>query len=192
MIDVRRIVSENRRAVWIITAALLINAAIFALVVYPLAQRVTSGQQQSGAATAELRAAQKTHTSARGTVTGKKEADVELQKFYKDVLPPDLSGARRVLYPHVPQLAQAANLTMVKYQWSEPESQRHSALTKLTMTLFLSGDYTNVRRFIHELEAAPEFLVLESVVVTSEAEGERKLNITAQVATYFRASDNGN
>jgi hypothetical protein len=60
------------------------------------------------------------------------------------------------------------------------------------MTLFLSGDYTNVRRFIHELETASEFLVLESVVVTSESEGERKLNITAQVATYFRATDHGN
>ena len=192
MTDVRRIVSENRRAVWIITAAVLVNAAIYALVVYPLSQRVASGQQQSGAATAELRAAQKAQASARGTVAGKKDADAELQKFYRDVLPPDQSGARRILYPHVPQLAQAANLTTVKYQWSDPESHRNSALTKLTMTLFLSGDYTNIRRFIHELETAPEFLVLESVIVTSETDGDRKLNITAQVATYFRGADNGN
>ena len=192
MIDVRRIVSENRRVVWIIAAGLIINAAMYALVVYPLAQRVQSGEQQAGAATTERMTAGKTHAAARGTVTGKKEADAELQKLYRDVLPPDLSGARRVLYPHVPQLVQSANLTMVKYQWAEPESSRDSELTKLTMTIFLSGDYTNIRRFIHELETAPEFLVLESVVVTSDADGERKLNIMAQVATYFRSTANGN
>ena len=33
------------------------------------------------------------------------------------------------------------------------------------MTLIVSGEYGNVRRFIHQLETAPEFLVLESVSV---------------------------
>jgi hypothetical protein len=42
MIDVRRIVQENRRVVYILAAALVINAALYALVVYPLSQRVTS------------------------------------------------------------------------------------------------------------------------------------------------------
>jgi Tfp pilus assembly protein PilO len=190
--DVRRIVSENRRVVWIIAAALVINAAAYALVVYPLARRVKTGEQQAGAATAELVAARKTHAAARGTVAGKKEADVELQNFYRDVLPPDLSGARRMLYPHLPQLAENSNLRMIRYKWGDPEGARGSELKKLPLTLFLSGDYTNIRRFIHELETAPEFIVLESVVVTSEAEGERRLTITAQVATYYRAADNGN
>ena len=58
------------------------------------------------------------------------------------------------------------------------------------MTLIVSGEYGNVRRFIHQLETAPEFLVLESVsVMTSE---DRALNVTARVSTYYRASDHGN
>ena len=81
MTDVRRIISENRRAVWIIAAGLIVNVALYALVVYPLAQRVKSGQEQAGAATAELVAARKTHGAARGTVAGKKEADAELKRF---------------------------------------------------------------------------------------------------------------
>ena len=48
------------------------------------------------------------------------------------------------------------------------------------MTLSLSGDYANIRRFIHQLETAPEFLVLESVIVTQTQEGERRLNVTAR------------
>ena len=99
MIDARRIVSEHRRVVYLIVGALLVNIALYALVVFPLARRVQTGEQQAGDATRELVAAQKVYASARGTVTGKKDADVELLKFYKDVLPADLSEARRVLYP---------------------------------------------------------------------------------------------
>jgi Tfp pilus assembly protein PilO len=191
MIDMRRIVKENRRAVWIITAALIINAAMYAMVVYPLAKRVQSGEQQAGEATRELVAARKAYAAARGTVTGKKEADEELQKFYRDVLPADLSGARRILYPHLDQLARSANVETVKYTW-DPQPNKTGDLRKLTMTLTLAGEYSNVRRFIHELETAPEFLVLERVAVTTEGEGSRKLNVTAHVATYYRAAENGN
>ena len=189
MTDLRRIVSENRRIVWSLTAALVANAALYALVVYPLSQRVHTEEQEAGDATRDLNAARRTFMAAQGTVTGKKQADEELQKFYRDVLPPDLSGARRILYPHLDQLARSSNLRTLSYRLS-PDSQRGGNLRKLTMTLILSGEYTNIRRFIHELETAPEFLVLESVTVTQDTD-RRGLNVTAHVATYYRTGDDG-
>jgi hypothetical protein len=191
MIDVRRIVQENRRVVYILAAALVINAALYALVVYPLSQRVTSGEQEAGESTRALVAARKTFDSARGTVSGKKEADAELVKFYEDVLPPDLSGARRVLYPRLDQLARKANLTLGAYRF-HLDANPIGDLRKITMTMNLTGDYSSVRRFIHELETAPEFLVLESVAVTAASEGDRRLNVVAQVATYYRTPEHGN
>ena len=191
MTDIRRIVQENRRVVYILAAALVINAALYALVVYPLSQRVTSGEQEAGESTRALVAARKTFDSARGTVSGKKEADAELVKFYEDVLPPDLSGARRVLYPRLDQLARKANLTLGAYRF-HLDANPIGELRKISMTMNLTGDYTSVRRFIHELETAPEFLVLESVAVTAAAEGDRRLNVVAQVATYYRAPEHGN
>ena len=71
-----------------------------------------SGEQEAGEATRRLNAARRTFEAARGTVTGKKEADAELAKFYQDVLPADFSAARRVLYPHLDQLARKANLSV--------------------------------------------------------------------------------
>ena len=190
MTDIRRIVSEHRRIVYLIVGALVVNIALYALVVYPLSQRVRTGEQQAGDATRELVTARRAFESARGTVTGKKDADAELLKFYEDVLPTDLSAARRTLYPHLDQLARKSNLTTVRYRF-DPEEGKNGELHKLTMTLNLAGEYANVRRFIHELETAPEFLVLESVVVTTDEE-DRKLNVTARVATYYRGADNGN
>jgi Tfp pilus assembly protein PilO len=191
MTDMRRIVSENRRAVWILAAALIVNAALYVLVVRPLSQRVQVGQEQAGEATRELVNARHFYDAARGTVTGKKQADEELQRFYREVLPPDFSGARRMLL-HLEQLASQANVTRTNARFRVDPAATKGNLRKLTMTLSLSGEYANVRRFIHELETAPEFVVLESVTVMQGQEGEQKLNVTAEVATYYRDAENGN
>ncbi len=191
MTDVRRIISEHRRVVYLIVGALLVNIALYALVVFPLARRVQTGEQQAGDSTRELVAAQKVYASARGTVTGKKEADSELLKFYEDVLPADLSEARRVLYPRLTQLASGAKLTTVRSNFEPPEEGKTGNLRRLAMTLIVSGEYSNVRRFIHQLETAPEFLVLENVELTQSEAENRGLNVNLQIATYFRANNGG-
>ena len=190
MTDVRRIVAEHRRAVWLIAAALVLNAALLVLVVLPLSRKVQGGQQRAQAATAELLAARRDRDAARATVTGKAQADVELKKFYQEVLPPHHNSAHRTLYPDVVQLAREANLTVLR-QRIDPQSDRRSELQKLTLTLNLTGEYTNIRQFIHQLETAPEFRVLESVALAQAEEGERALNVTANVSTYFRSRGNG-
>lgn len=191
MTDVRRIVEEHRRAVWLIAAGLVLNAALLILVVLPLSQKVRGGEQQARAATAELLAARRDRDAARATVTGKAQADVELKKFYQEVLPPHHNGAHRILFPSVEQLARDANLTVVR-QRIDVESDQRSELQKLTMTLNLTGEYTNIRQFIHQLETAPEFRVLESVALAQAEAGERALNVTAYVSTYYRARGHGN
>lgn len=190
MTDVGRIVSENRRAVWILAAGLALNIVLYAAVVYPLSGRVQSEQEQAGQATTELVAAQRAYAAARGTVTGKRQADEELDRFYRDVLPSDLSGARRTLFPNVERIARGANLTLYDSQIA-PEPAGDGELRKLTITLNLAGEYDDIRRFIHELETAPEFLALESLSVTQIEEGERALNVTARVATYYRHAAHG-
>jgi Tfp pilus assembly protein PilO len=187
----RRIVRENRRVVLILGAALLVNAALYALVVYPLARRVSDEEQQAGAATRDLNGARRAFNAAKGTVTGKKQADEELQRFYRDVLAADQRAARRTLYPHVGQLARSLSLTTDGESFSNRPDPA-TGLNKLTMTVTLAGEYANIRRFIHELETAAEFIVLERVVVTQGDDGERSLDLTAHVATYFRPGANGN
>jgi hypothetical protein len=191
MTDVRRIVAEHRRAVWLIAAGLILNAALLVVVVLPLSQRVSGGEQQAQSAMMELAAARRDYNSARATVTGKAQADVELKKFYQDVLPSSFSGARRVLFPSIEQLARKSNL---QYHDSSipPPGEPEGDLRKVTMTFNLAGEYTNIRRFIHELETASEFRVIESVALAQAQEGERGLDVTAHVATYYRTGGNGN
>jgi hypothetical protein len=188
----KRVMDEKRRLIWPLTVALLLNVVLFAIVVFPLSRKVETGEQQAAAAEAALLTAKRDYSNARQTVTGKTQADAELAKFYKDVLPPDLSGARRITYLRIPQLAQKTNLRL-ETQSSAPSVVRGGDLGKLTQQAVLKGDYRDIRRFIHQLETAPEFLVIERVELTqNENDADKGITVTIQIATYFRAGGDGN
>jgi len=190
MSSVTRVFQEKRALIWPIALALLINIAIYGIVVYPLAQKVANGEQAAKQSAAALAAARRDYAAAQSTVAGKGQADIELQKFYEDVLPPDVSGARRITFLRIEQLARQAGLRLER-ETSSPQQQRESNLVKFTYTAVLSGDYRNIRRFIHDLETAPEFLVLENVQVSQGDLETRSLNVTVQIATYYRTGSDG-
>ena len=191
MITLRRVLTEKRALIVPVVVGLLVNVALFLLVVYPLSKKVAGGQQQSEAAVTALNAARRDFAAARATVKGKGEADQELEKFYTDVLPPDVSGARRITFFRIDQLAQKCGLR-VERQTSDPKTQRDSSLVKFTYRASLSGEYRNIRRFVHELETAPEFLVLENLQLRQSELENRGLNVDVEIATYYRAGANGN
>ena len=187
-----RIMREKRALIWPILAALVINIALFALVVYPLSQKVATGEQDATAAADALTAAKKQYQSARDTVAGKTQADRELKRFYEEILPPDVAGARRISNLRVVQLAQQMNLRF-ETQTATPSEVRESSLGKWTQIAVLTGNYRDIRRFIHQLETAPEFLVMERVdLKQNENETSKGITVTVQLATYFRAASDGN
>jgi len=187
----RRIFEEKRRLIYPVIGALLLNIALFLAVVYPLSIKVANGERSAQAAETALTAARKDFESARSTVSGKQAADAELKKFYGEVLPPDESDARRITYANINQLAKKANVHYERASY-EGTQERDSTLGKLTTTITLSGEYRDIRRFIYELETAPQFLVLENVALSQGAEASTALNVTVKVATYYQAGANGN
>ena len=189
--DARRVLTEKRRLILPLALALLVNVALFFIVVYPLSKKVAGGEQDFTAATSTLNAARRDYQGAQATVKGKSQADQELQKFYSDVLPPDMSAARRITFLRIQQLAQQSGLR-VERTASDARPERDSQLVKFTYRVALSGEYRNIRRFIHELETAPEFLVLEKVELTQSDVESRGINVNVEIATYYRTTANGN
>jgi hypothetical protein len=184
---VRRIFGEKRRFIYPLVGAVVLNAAIFGALVYPLSLKVANGERDANAATAALAASRTEYESVRAMIAGKASADSALKKFYGDVLPPDYSAARRVLFGKIDSLAAATNVK-VGSESTEPSQGRGSGLGKLTASVVLFGDYGNIRRFIHQLETAPEFLVLENVALSQGQEREQGLTVMLKLATYYRES----
>ena len=186
---VRRVMGEHRRVVVPLAVALGVNVVLYAAVVYPLAQRVANIEQRDHNAEEQLLAAQRDHAQAAGTLSGKDRAATELATFYKDVLPSDLAGARRLTHLRLAQLARESNLKFLRATF-EPVLERNRTLTRLKIEMVLSGSYADMRAFIHQLETSPEFVVIDNVELGEGAEGG-PLSVTLQLSTYYRDTTNG-
>ena len=192
MTPVRRIFAEKRGLIWPLVIVLIANVAVYALIGYPLSQKVAAGEQAASAATLALNNARRDYANARATVTGKSQADAELQRFYEEVLPPDLSGARRITFLPLEQMAQQANVRLQRSGY-DLATIRDSSLSRLSQTAVLTGEYDDIRRFIYQLETRPEFVIIENVDLSQgEIDTSRGITVTLQVATYFRTSGHGN
>lgn len=185
----QRIVREHRRVIVPLAIVFGINVVVYAALVYPLAQRVANIEQRDRTAEDQLRGAQRDFSQANGTLTGKDRATAELATFYKDVLPPDLAGARRLTHLRLAQLARDANLQFVRATF-ESVPPKDGTLAQLKIEMALSGSYTNVRAFIHQLETAPEFVVIDNIELGQGADAG-PLAVTLHLSTYYRETGPG-
>lgn len=180
----QRVLREHRRVVIPAAIALGLNMAVYAAVVYPLSQRVANIEQRDHTAEEQLGAARRDHAQATGTLTGKDRAAAELATFYKDVLPQDLAGARRLTQLRLAQLARDAKLKFVRATF-EPVNEEKRTLTQLRIEMVLAGTYSDVRAFIHELETASEFVVVDNIELGQGAD-IGPLSLTLHLSTYYR------
>lgn len=184
----QRVIAEHRRAVYALVAGVVINLLVYAFFVYPLQSDVANVEQRTRSAEEALAAAQADYERANGTLTGKDRALKELDTFYSSVLAKDLTGARRLTFARLAQLAAKSRLDFERRKY-EPVVERGSNLTRLKVTMDLAGGYADIRDFIHEIEASPEFVVIDDVGLTEGVQSGEALRLTLQLSTYFRTTE---
>jgi Tfp pilus assembly protein PilO len=180
----QRIIAEHRRVVYALVAGVVVNLTVFAFLVYPLRRDVANVEQRTKTAEDGLAAAQADFARANGTLTGKDRALKELDTFYSRVLAPDLTGARRLTFTRLAEIATDSGLDFERRKY-EPIVERGSNLTRLQVDMELTGSYADIRNFIHEIESSPEFVVIDNVGLT-EGAGADALRLALQLSTYFR------
>jgi len=192
----RRVFLERRVIILPLAVALLANAAIFALVVYPSSGRVARAEQQEQVALQELAAAQREFGAATRTQRDKARAEQDLQTFYDDILPADMAGARRATYLHLSRLARDSGL---EYQRRLEESREPKAddqdsattLARFDITMVLEGDYEGVRQFLRDVEASDGFIVIDNIGLAEGADRSANLVLTVKLSTYYRVATRG-
>ena len=181
---VRRVMRERRLVVVPLLVALAVNVVLYAGVVYPLSQRVANIEERDRNAEENLLAAQRDHAQAAGTLEGRDRAATELAAFYSNVLPTDLSGARRLTHLRLAQLARESNLKFIRASF-EPVAERNRTLTRLQIEMALSGTYDDMRDFIRDLETSDDFVVIDNLELGEGADGG-PLSVTVRLSTYYR------
>ena len=184
-VPLARIVSEHRRVLLPLGVLLALNIGILMFVVLPLRAAVESGEvraQESGRALNEAR----TELAAvEATRDGQAQATRDLERFYSEVLPADLSAAQRLTRSRLALLARAHDVVFLNSS-TTPEQLVDSTLERLVVTYGLSGDWEDVQRFIHAIETLPEFVVIDNLTLSEGTEGAT-LSLSLSVSTYFRA-----
>jgi len=187
----RRILAEKRGVIVPVVLALLANIALYALVVYPLGVKSESSSDRAAAAAQSRQAAERDMASAEALVRGKSTADEELATFYDRVLPSSYDAARRMTYARLPALANKASMRLTQFEAGRDlEAERSSRLGRVRTRMVLEGGYENVRRFLYELETAPEFIIVDDVTL-GQSETNKPLTLTVELSTYYRLDRNG-
>ena len=185
---IQRVIAEHRRVVYALIAGVVINFLVFGFFVYPLQRDVANVEQRTRAAEEALAAAQADFARANGTLTGKDRALKELDTFYSSVLAQDLTGARRLTFARLAQLAAKSQLDFERRKY-EPVVERGSNLTRLKVTMDLAGSYADIRDFLHDIEASPEFVVIDDVGLMESVQNGGSVRLTLQLSTYFRTTE---
>jgi Tfp pilus assembly protein PilO len=183
----RRIFEERKRVLVPLAIVLVANIAILLLAVLPLQSAVaTAGVRAADAMRelAEARIVERQATQARGS---KEQADEELRKFYTEVLPKDFPTAEATTTLWLTEAAEANGL-IVKGSSSHSTDIRDSRLSRAESKITLEGRYPSIRRFLHDLETAKEFVIVDRVELAERATGEAAsgvLELSLTVSTYF-------
>ena len=184
-VPVSRVIADHRR--WLIPAGvvLAINVIVLLAVVLPLRQSVQSAASRAEASARSLREAMADFKDAEATRDGQTQASADLVRFYADVLPADISAARRITHLKFQRLARSHDV-MFQSGAATPETLRDSALERLRMNYSLSGDWDDIRQLIYDLETGPDFIVIDNVQLVEGSQANAPLALTLDLSTYYR------
>ena len=185
-----RVLHERRRVLVPLFVVALINVAVYALVVYPMSLKVAASERQAAAARDRLVAAERDDATARRSLSEAQQADGDLLRFYGQTLPQNVTAARRMSYARLAELADEHGLAIARRSYDRDTSYK-GRLERLQIFMALTGEYQDIRSFIHDLESGDQFLVIETMALTEgQAPGE-PLSVTVQLATYYARPTGG-
>ena len=187
---VTRVLVERRRVLLPLGIAALVNLGVYALVVYPLSLKVAASERRATASRARLAAAERDEKTTRVSLGRTRQADTDLQHFYRETLPSGIEGARRMSYAKLASLADHHGLVIERRSYDRDTGYR-GRLHKLKINMALSGEYRDIRAFLHALEASPEFIVIEHIALNQWATPGAPLSLVVQLATYYAGVPDG-
>ena len=185
-VPLARMVSDHRRVLLPLAALLAVNIAVLVLLVLPLRVSVERGGVRAGVSSQALSDARTELTAAETAHAGQAQATRDLERFYREVLPANISAAQRLTHSRLSLLARSHDV-MFQQSSTTPEVLRDSSLERLVVNYSLSGQWDDVQQLIHAIETLTEFVVIDNLALSAGSSGNDGLALSLAVSTYYRA-----
>lgn len=180
-----------RRLLPIWLPAVLLAAASVALYVWQTSDRVGRAAQlenQVDALEAEIVRLEGLREQAAAERRLVEEVEAEFQRLYGDVfgrLDERLTRIMRAIY----SATRDAGLNPGSYAY-KLDDRDLSGAQRLTISFAVAGEYAQVRQMLAALQASSEFLVVDSIQFSGEADAvTSRLAITVRVSTFLTEAD---
>lgn len=182
----RRVLTERRRVVLPLAVLVIANVAVLVLGVLPLERIVANRQQEAIEALAKLGEAKRLDFLARNAHTNTEQAEAGIRTFYADVLPQGFDDAVQTTNFWLYEIATRAGVQFEQGQY-DYEREDDSVLERMTMQGTLTSDYEGVRRFLHAVESAEAFIIIDRVELAQpNDQNEGQLELLLDVSTYYK------
>lgn len=185
-VPLARMVSDHRRVLLPLAALLAVNIAVLVLLVLPLRVSVERGGVRAGVSSQALSDARTELTAAETAHAGQAQATRDLERFYREVLPANISAAQRLTHSRLSLLARSHDVVFQQSS-TTPEVLRDSSLERLVVNYSLSGQWDDVQQLIHAIETLTEFVVIDNLALSEGSSGNDGLALSLAVSTYYRA-----
>ena len=184
-VPMSRVLADHRT--WLVPGGLVlaINVLVLMLVVLPLRQSAASASTRATASAQALQAATNELKAAEASRDSEAQAVKDLAGFYAQVLPADLTAARRITGVKFTQLARKHDVAFQSRQ-ATPETLRDSTLERLHVVYSLSGDWDDIRQLLYELETGSDFVVIDNVQLSEGQQANAPLSLSLELSTYYR------
>lgn len=171
---------ETRQKVTIAIAAIVVlDLVLLGIYFSPLVGAAPERRAELSQLEQDLRRKTKEVEPLRGLDQKIKQAQGQIDQFYKDRLPSQDS----TISTDLGKLAQQTGVRVggVKYKWKDPET---TGVRAVEIDADFTGDYLQLVRFINALEREQLFFVVDSVELGGEQQGQVKLQM--KLETYLK------
>jgi hypothetical protein len=171
---------------WRIALGVLLLATIGAawIVMYPPGGSADDLQQQLAALQTQTTARRALLASTRQHVAAVEQGRAEGDKFLNEYF-----LARRTAYSTLlSELVDAADRAKIKpkeHAYATEPIEGSDSLSMMSISANYEGTYTNLMRFVHELDRSPRLLIIEALNAAPEQSGGT-LNISMKIDTFVR------
>ena len=186
----RRVLIEKKFSIVSVVAVLAIDVVLQLFVLYPWTVRSQTYERERLDVIEKQEAVRRESEAIHKMVQAKTDAEAELDRFYRDVLPQGLAGARVESFSRLTSLAALHGLTMERRS-SSPMVVERSPLRRLDISMLLQGEYHDLLRFIYDLEGGEEFLVIEEIVLRRDETVRDGEVLDLGLSTYYLSEGAG-
>jgi Type II secretion system (T2SS), protein M subtype b len=184
-VPLARIAREHRAALLPLGIVLAINVIVLVVVLWPLSDRVAANDTRAINAERALTAANSEFGRAESARTGASRTSTDLETFYAKILPADVTAARRMTHVRFQQKAREHGVRYQRAAMTE-EAIKDSPLTRLSVSISLTGEYDDIRALLYELENSDDFFVIDNVSLSEGGDVGEPLSVALSISTYYR------